>query len=51
MNLDYYLVDVFTTKPFSGNSLAVFPNAEKLDKKLMQVLTQEMRQFESIFYY
>jgi len=51
MNLEYYLVDVFTKIPFSGNSLTVFPNANKLDKKFMQVITQEMRQFESIFYY
>ncbi|MFD1161828.1 PhzF family phenazine biosynthesis protein [Hwangdonia seohaensis] len=50
MTLEYFLVDVFTKQPFSGNGLTIFPNAELLDKKLMQVLTQEMRQFESIFY-
>ncbi|WP_242155967.1 PhzF family phenazine biosynthesis protein [Aestuariivivens sediminis] len=51
MDIDYYLVDVFTKNPFSGNGLAIFPNAVNLDKKAMLLLTQEMRQFESIFYY
>lgn len=49
--MKYYHVDVFSDKKFSGNGLTVFPNAEKLDKNLMQLITQEMRQFESIFFY
>lgn len=51
MAIDYFLADVFTKRPFSGNGLAIFPNADKLSKELMQTLTQEMRQFESIFFY
>lgn len=51
MDIDYYLVDVFTKKPFSGNSLTIFSNAKNLGKEFMQVLTQEMRQFESLFFY
>ena len=49
--MKYYHVDVFSNKKFSGNGLTIFPNAEKLDKGLMQTITQEMRQFESIFFY
>lgn len=51
MDIDYHFVDVFSNKPFSGNGLAVFPNADQLNKTFMQLLTQEMRQFESIFFY
>ena len=49
--MKYYHVDVFSDKKFSGNGLTVFADAERLDKKFMQTLTQEMRQFESIFFY
>lgn len=51
MKIIYHLVDVFSKKPFSGNGLSIFSDANKLDKKMMQRLTQEMRQFESIFYH
>jgi len=47
--LPYRHVDVFAREAFSGNGLAVFPNAEGLSAKLMLRLTQELRQFESIF--
>lgn len=47
--LAYRHVDVFAHQPFSGNGLAVFPDAEGLSAKLMLRLTQELRQFESIF--
>jgi len=47
--MKYYHVDVFSPEPFSGNGLIVFPEAAALDTRTMQVLTQEMRQFESIF--
>src|SRR5258708_19897775 len=49
--MKYYHVDVFSNKKFSGNGLTVFPDAEKLARNFMQTLTQEMRQFESIFFY
>ncbi len=45
----YYHVDVFSNKPFSGNGLTVFTETKNTDKSFMQILTQEMRQFESIF--
>jgi len=47
--LAYYHVDVFSDKPLSGNGLIVFPEAAALGTELMQRITQEMRQFESIF--
>jgi PhzF family phenazine biosynthesis protein len=47
--LPYYHVDVFSDKPFSGNGLTVFTEAESLSKAAMLTLTQEMRQFESTF--
>lgn len=47
--IPYYHVDVFSKEPFSGNGLTVFTEAEGFTKATMQNLTQEMRQFESIF--
>ena len=47
--IPYYHVDVFTDRPFSGNGLTVFTEAEGLSKTAMLKLTQEMRQFESVF--
>src|SRR5579859_1348101 len=47
--LPYFHVDVFTDKPLSGNGLTVFTEANGIAPSLMQRLTQEMRQFESIF--
>jgi PhzF family phenazine biosynthesis protein len=47
--LTYRHVDVFARAPLSGNGLTVFPEGGKLSAELMQRLTQEMRQFESIF--
>jgi len=47
--MKYYHVDVFTDKPYSGNGLTVFNDTHKLEKSLMQTITKEMRQFESIF--
>lgn len=47
--MKYYHVDVFSDKPFSGNGLTVFIDPGEFDKTFMQTVTQEMRQFESIF--
>lgn len=41
--------DVFATKPYSGNSLAVFTESEGLSGEQMLTITQELRHFESIF--
>lgn len=41
--------DVFATKPYSGNSLAVFTDCTGLSSAQMLTITQELRHFESIF--
>ena len=43
------LVDVFAKEKLSGNGLTVFYDYDDLDDHKMLSLTQEMRQFESIF--
>ena len=43
------LLDVFAHKKLSGNGLTVFYDYGELSKRQMLALTQEMRQFESIF--
>ena len=47
--IPYYHVDVFSGTPFAGNGLIVFTDAGGFSDAVMQTLTQEMRQFESIF--
>jgi trans-2,3-dihydro-3-hydroxyanthranilate isomerase len=47
--LAYRHVDVFSRQPFAGNGLIVFPESNGLSSETMQRITQEMRQFESIF--
>lgn len=47
--LSFRLVDVFATEPLSGNGLTVIITDEPLKAALMQRLTQELRQFETIF--
>jgi len=38
----FVLVDVFADRPFAGNPLAVFPEAEGLSEDLMQSIAREM---------
>jgi len=45
----YVHVDVFASGAMSGNGLAVFLGADGWPSSVMQRLTQEMRQIESIF--
>jgi PhzF family phenazine biosynthesis protein len=47
--LAYHQVDVFSTVPYLGNGLAVFPDRGALTDGQMQAITRELRQFESIF--
>lgn len=48
--LEYRHVDVFADQKMTGNGLTVFIDEQhNLDTTLMQNITQEMRQFESIF--
>lgn len=48
-NYNYIHCDVFATRPYSGNSLAVFINSEGLSGQQMLTITQELRHFESVF--
>jgi trans-2,3-dihydro-3-hydroxyanthranilate isomerase len=45
----FFQVDVFTGKPFGGNPLAVFPEAEGLTTEEMQCLAREMHLSETTF--
>jgi trans-2,3-dihydro-3-hydroxyanthranilate isomerase len=45
----YAVVDVFTTEPLAGNSLAVFPDASELDDKTMQKIARELNLAETAF--
>ena len=47
--LQFSLVDVFAREPLSGNGLSVFLLDDELPTLTMQRITQEMRQFETIF--
>ncbi len=47
--MQYWQLDVFAERPLAGNGLAVFSDARGLSASAMQGLTQELRQFESIF--
>src|ERR1044072_8922226 len=45
----YRVADVFTTRQFEGNPLAVFPNAEGLDQATMQRIARELNLSETVF--
>lgn len=47
--MKYYHVDVFSEKPLSGNGLTVVFPDRPLDSDEMLKITQELRQFETIF--
>jgi trans-2,3-dihydro-3-hydroxyanthranilate isomerase len=47
--VEFELVDVFTSTPYRGNSLTVFPDSGDLSTAQMARITVELRQFESIF--
>jgi trans-2,3-dihydro-3-hydroxyanthranilate isomerase len=45
----FLLLDVFTDRPFGGNQLAVFPEAEGLNARQMQQITREFNFSECVF--
>ena len=45
----YLHYDVFTTQPFEGNQLAVFPDARGMSAERMQTIAREMNFSESTF--
>ncbi|WP_386080415.1 PhzF family phenazine biosynthesis protein [Vreelandella sp. F11] len=46
---EYYLLDVFTDQPFTGNPLAVFLDADGLATSTMQTLANELNLAETVF--
>ena len=48
-NYRFVQLDVFTSEPFAGNSLAVFPEAEGLTDELMMKIAREMNLSETVF--
>lgn len=49
MQKKFYTLDVFTSEPFGGNQLAVFPSAEGLNDDMMQKIAQEFNFSETVF--
>ena len=49
MDFRYYTLDVFTDKPFGGNPLAVFPDADRLPEGLMPRIARELNLSETVF--
>lgn len=46
---EYYLLDVFTEQPFSGNPLAVFLHADELKSSRMLSIANELNLAETVF--
>jgi trans-2,3-dihydro-3-hydroxyanthranilate isomerase len=49
MKKECFFVDVFTGRPYAGNQLAVFPNADGLTAEQMQKLANEINYSETTF--
>ncbi len=49
MKYSYYTTDVFSNQIFNGAQVAVFPQAEGLDTRLMQLIARELNLPESVF--
>lgn len=49
MTIPFHTVDVFTRKPFNGAQIAVVPNAESIDDKLMQSVAEELNFWSTVF--
>ncbi len=47
----YFVYDVFTDRPFSGNQLAIFPDAAGLPEDQLQAITKEFNFSETTFVY
>jgi trans-2,3-dihydro-3-hydroxyanthranilate isomerase len=45
----FFTADVFTERMFGGNQLAVFPEAEGLDSRVMQAIARELNISETVF--
>jgi trans-2,3-dihydro-3-hydroxyanthranilate isomerase len=49
MKYQFFIADVFTDQPFTGNQLAVLPDAEGLSTRAMQAIAREFNFAESTF--
>ncbi|MBL4821112.1 MAG: PhzF family phenazine biosynthesis protein [Gammaproteobacteria bacterium] len=49
MNQTYYIVDVFTDRVFNGAQIGVFPEADALNAKQMQLLARELNLSDTVF--
>lgn len=49
ITLEFRHVDVFSRRAFQGNGLVVVLDAEEISAELMQAVTREVRQFETVF--
>ena len=49
MALNYYILDVFTERPFGGNPLAVVLEADRLSSADMQTIAREFNLSETVF--
>lgn len=49
MRYRFHTLDVFTDQPFSGNPLAVLPEARGLTAAQMQILAREFNLSETVF--
>ncbi|GAB1516582.1 PhzF family phenazine biosynthesis protein [Actinophytocola sp. KF-1] len=47
--IDYLLVDMFTDRPFTGSSLGVVPDADRLDTAAMRAIAAELNATETAF--
>jgi hypothetical protein len=47
--LPIYFVDVFATRPLTGNPLSLVPDADGLDEARMRAIAREFNQSESTF--
>ena len=48
-SVSFYLVDVFASRPLTGNPLALVPDADQLDESQMRAIAREFNQSETTF--
>ncbi len=51
MKVPFYTCDVFTNRPFGGNQLAVFPDADAIPESMLQSIAREFNFSETTFVY
>jgi len=47
--MPFYFVDVFATRPLTGNPLSLVPDADDLDETRMRAIAREFNQSETTF--